>query len=286
MNILAIETTGVTGSIAYLPQNIGSDCGSDCGSNCGSVCGSDRGCVHPLCRTLPTEERSAESLLPSLEALLAEGRIDLDDIDRIAVAVGPGSFTGLRIGVTCANILAWGLSRNREKQVELVAVDTLHAMALSAAQERAADGIPDDFIISVGLDAQRREVTAREFLVSSGTVSPLESSFRLIGIDRWLSAPEERELPGDQTGCQADTGIRQADIGKRIVPLFFLGKMPPHRPEIQRRFLPLPTVCLAATVAKIGRTLAPGTTALRPVYSRLSAAEEKLALKKAAAANN
>ena len=226
VNILAIETTGVTGSIAFLPES-------------GS----------PLGRCLPQDQRSAESLLPAIEHLLADGQIDRGAIDRIAVAVGPGSFTGLRVGVTCANILAWGLSCSGKK-VDLVGVDTLRAMALGAARQPLPSA-PDGFVVSVGLDAQRREVTAAEFL---------------IGIERWLSAPEQRRLPDG-----------------RLLPLFFLGKAPARRPEFDGRFLPLPQVPLAAMVAMIGRDLPPSPRALRPVYSRLSAAEEKLAQKSARA---
>ena len=241
VNILAIETTGVTGSIAFLPES-------------GS----------PLGRCLPQDQRSAESLLPAIEHLLAEGQIDRGVIDRIAVAVGPGSFTGLRVGVTCANILAWGLSCSGKK-VDLVGVDTLRAMALGAARQPLPSA-PDGFVVSVGLDAQRREVTAAEYLIASGGALPLESGFRLLGIDRWLAAPEQRQVPDG-----------------RLFPLFFLGKAPARRPEVDGRFLPLPQAPLAVMVAKIGRDLPPSPRALRPVYSRLSAAEEKLAQKSARA---
>ncbi|MBQ6618549.1 MAG: tRNA (adenosine(37)-N6)-threonylcarbamoyltransferase complex dimerization subunit type 1 TsaB [Thermoguttaceae bacterium] len=241
MNILAIETTGVTGSIAFLPES-------------GS----------PLGRCLPQDQRSAESLLPAIEHLLAEGQIDRGAIDRIAVAVGPGSFTGLRVGVTCANILAWGLSCSGKK-VDLVGVDTLQAMALGAAQ-RPLPNAPEGFVVSAGLDAQRREVTAREFLITPGAAIPLEPGFRLIGTEQWLCAPKERQVPDG-----------------RLFPLFLLGKAPARRPEIDGRFLPLPQVPLAVMVAKLGRDLPPSPRALRPVYSRLSAAEEKLAQKSARA---
>ena len=241
VNILAIETTGVTGSIAFLPES-------------GS----------PLGRCLPQDQRSAESLLPAIEHLLAEGQIDRGAIDRIAVAVGPGSFTGLRVGVTCANILAWGLSCSGKK-VDLVGVDTLQAMALGAAQ-RPLPNAPEGFVVSAGLDAQRREVTAREFLITPGAAIPLEPGFRLIGTEQWLCAPKERQVPDG-----------------RLFPLFLLGKAPARRPEIDGRCLPLPQVPLAVMVAKLGRDLPPSPRALRPVYSRLSAAEVKLAQKSARA---
>ena len=62
-------------------------------------------------------------LLPAIEATLAEQQWALSDIDRIVVAQGPGSFTGLRIGVTVAKMLANTL------QAELVGVSSLAVLA-------------------------------------------------------------------------------------------------------------------------------------------------------------
>jgi tRNA threonylcarbamoyladenosine biosynthesis protein TsaB len=74
------------------------------------------------------------------------------DVDRIAVGVGPGTFTGLRIGVATA----WALARARE--IELVGVSTLHALARGAS---ASSGAPKaaDAVMAV-IDARRGEVFA------------------------------------------------------------------------------------------------------------------------------
>ncbi len=72
------------------------------------------------------DERHAASLLMSLDALLARVRRELREVDRIALAIGPGSFTGLRIGLATALGLAFGTERT------LVAVPTLAALALQA----------------------------------------------------------------------------------------------------------------------------------------------------------
>ncbi len=72
------------------------------------------------------DERHAASLLMCLDALLARVRRELREVDRIALAIGPGSFTGLRIGLATALGLAFGTERT------LVAVPTLAALALQA----------------------------------------------------------------------------------------------------------------------------------------------------------
>jgi tRNA threonylcarbamoyladenosine biosynthesis protein TsaB len=74
------------------------------------------------------------------------------DVDRIAVGVGPGTFTGLRIGVATAQALA------RAREIELAGVSTLHALARGAS---AASGAPKaaDAVMAV-IDARRGEVFA------------------------------------------------------------------------------------------------------------------------------
>jgi len=90
----------------------------------------------------------ATKLLALAEPLLAEAGIGWNELDRIAVGVGPGTFTGLRVGVTTARGLAQSLD------VELVGVGSLAALAEPAlAQGR---------VLAV-LDARRGEVFAAAF---------------------------------------------------------------------------------------------------------------------------
>ena len=100
------------------------------------------GCVE---RALPEGVRTAESLLPVIDGLLGEAGVPLADVRAFAVSIGPGSFTGLRIGVATAKGLAFG------SDARLAAVPTLAGLALAAGGEGPRVAL---------LDAQRGEVYA------------------------------------------------------------------------------------------------------------------------------
>ncbi len=86
------------------------------------------------------------TLLPMAERLLESTGTALSDIDRFAVAHGPGSFTGLRIGVSTVLGLCWGMER------PCVGVSSLEALAWGAAH------MPEGSLICCAMDARRAEV--------------------------------------------------------------------------------------------------------------------------------
>jgi tRNA threonylcarbamoyladenosine biosynthesis protein TsaB len=90
MRILALETSGMSGSVALWDTN------------------SDH--VAREWR-LPEGARSARSLAPTIKQALAELAWQTADIDLIGVTTGPGSFTGLRVGVVMAKGLGFALGR-------------------------------------------------------------------------------------------------------------------------------------------------------------------------------
>ena len=73
-------------------------------------------------------KKHAETLLPLIDALLEENGVTISQIDLFAVDVGPGSFTGVRIGVSLVNALAFAAGK------QVVAVDSLETLALSAGE--------------------------------------------------------------------------------------------------------------------------------------------------------
>jgi tRNA threonylcarbamoyladenosine biosynthesis protein TsaB len=94
----------------------------------------------------------ATHLLPLIARVLERAGIGWDGVERIAVGVGPGTFTGLRIGIATARALA------RARDIPLVAVSTLQSLALARPHP---DAVPAglDVVLAV-LDARRGEVFA------------------------------------------------------------------------------------------------------------------------------
>ncbi len=91
----------------------------------------------------------AEKLHPFIMEVLSEAKIDKSSIDAIAVSKGPGSYTGLRIGVSAAKGLCFALN------IPLISIDTLKSLATSTK-------VDDGYIIPM-LDARRMEVYAAIF---------------------------------------------------------------------------------------------------------------------------
>ncbi len=79
--------------------------------------------------------RHAERLVPMIEAVLAEAGLGYDALDALAVTVGPGSFTGVRIGLACARGLALASAK------PLIGVTTLEALAHGAGAGRAVAAV-------------------------------------------------------------------------------------------------------------------------------------------------
>jgi tRNA threonylcarbamoyladenosine biosynthesis protein TsaB len=107
VRVLAIETSSTRGSVALVDGSV-------------SVC------------SLEHERANAhgESILPLIEKALAQAGWNRSQLDRIAVGAGPGSFTGLRVGIAIAQGLSEGLD------VPLVGIPSLLAMALAVPAEQ------------------------------------------------------------------------------------------------------------------------------------------------------
>ena len=73
-------------------------------------------------------KKHAQTVLPMMEQLLEENGVAITQIDYFAVDIGPGSFTGVRIGVSLVNALAFAAGK------QVVAVDSLETLALSAGE--------------------------------------------------------------------------------------------------------------------------------------------------------
>jgi len=101
----------------------------------------------------------AELLAPAIEEVCAVSGTEVADIERIAVDVGPGLFTGLRVGVATAKALAWSLS------VPLLGVSSLDILAAAASETASGPGpagTPAGAVAAV-VDARRGEVFAAAY---------------------------------------------------------------------------------------------------------------------------
>ena len=110
----------------------------------------------------------SRTLMPIVEHILKNTDLKLSDMDAIAVAVGPGSFTGIRIGVSAAKGLAFSVDK------PAVGVSTLAAMARNAA---FADGL-----IVCAMDARRSQVYNANFSAENGVLTRLTPD-RAVSLD-------------------------------------------------------------------------------------------------------
>ena len=89
-------------------------------------------------------KRHAESLAPQIEFVLAQARVTVDEISVVAVDVGPGLFTGLRVGISTAMATAFGLG------VPMIGVSSLDLVAFPVRHTRR--------LIAAAVDARRGEL--------------------------------------------------------------------------------------------------------------------------------
>jgi tRNA threonylcarbamoyl adenosine modification protein YeaZ len=139
---------------------------------------------------LPSDRSASEDLLPAIERVLAKSGRTLASCERIAVCSGPGSFTGLRVGLATA----WGLARALPCAVE--SVSTLEAMAEAARPVTSGE-------VLVVLDAGRGEVSAAAYAMPPGRAHPVLPLRRLplgeiasLAGDRLLVALPATLVPG------------------------------------------------------------------------------------------
>jgi tRNA threonylcarbamoyladenosine biosynthesis protein TsaB len=166
----------------------------------------------------PPGARGAESLLPCIDRVLGDVAVGLAEVEAFAVSVGPGSFTGLRVGVATVKGLAFG------GDLPVAAVPTLEAVALAAAGESRA-------IVAV-LDAQRGEFYAAGFVRSEalGALAPGQP-------------PEGVYLPG-QLASQLPAGCGMTGAGAPACAQLLERAAPP---------LLAAGVSLAAAVGRLGQ---------------------------------
>ncbi|MDO1513505.1 tRNA (adenosine(37)-N6)-threonylcarbamoyltransferase complex dimerization subunit type 1 TsaB [Maribacter confluentis] len=119
-------------------------------TNC-SVCVAKDGIILAIRELNSANYSHAEKLHVFIEEVIEEATIKMDDIEAIAVSKGPGSYTGLRIGVSAAKGLCYALG------IPLISISTLKSMASQIVD------IENNAVVVPVLDARRMEVYSAVF---------------------------------------------------------------------------------------------------------------------------
>jgi tRNA threonylcarbamoyladenosine biosynthesis protein TsaB len=160
MRVLALETSSPRGSVALVEHG-------------------------KLVLSASHEEPNlhAERILPMIQRLLAEAGVDRGSLDRIAVGVGPGSFTGLRVGIALAIGLGLGLDR------PVVGVSSLAAMVRGVPSSLPQPRCPlldarRDELFTATYDEQGRELSAPHTVARAGVLDLLATAGELVIVGR------------------------------------------------------------------------------------------------------
>ncbi len=225
MKILAFETSGLLGSVALLET-------------------ADGKLVSTIERETPPDQRTARSLLPTTHELLRDNGWCPADVELVAVTTGPGSFTGLRIGVVAAKTFAYAVG------AKLVGVHTLAAMAEPFETRKQR--------LWTILDAQRQELFAAPFDPARSVVDQAEPPTDVTPIDDWIA----QLAAGDQVAGPPLAKLRQLlPAGVSIAD--------------ERLWNPTASAVGRMGIALFNRGCGISPLELVPDYFRKSAAEEK-----------
>ena len=156
MNILAIDTSALTATAAILSGD----------SLLGEI-------------STTTKLTHSQTIMPMIDELLKKVNLDISDIDLFACSEGPGSFTGLRIGIGTIKGLAYGLGK------DAVGVSTLEALAHNIAFT--------PFLISPIMDARRGQVYNALYRCHSGKLECIKEP-RALAIEELCGELTEKTI--------------------------------------------------------------------------------------------
>ena len=187
------------------------------------------------------------TLLPMAQTALERCGLTPRDLDAVAVSRGPGSFTGVRIGVSAAKGLCWGAEK------PAIGVSTLEAMAWNAVDAKA------EGVVCCAMDARRSQVYNALFRIRDGRPVRLTED-RAIGLDALADELSSAEKPIFVLGDGATLCYNY--LLERSIPV----SLAPEQLRMQNAW----GVCRAA------EGLEPRSAAeLLPRYLRLSQAERE-----------
>jgi tRNA threonylcarbamoyladenosine biosynthesis protein TsaB len=225
--VLALETSALAGSVALL-----------------------RGDRLLVQRELDSTRRSAQTLAPALAELLATAGLTPKDVRLVATTVGPGSFTGLRVGVTTAKTFAYAVG------AEVLGLNTLEVIAAQTPAELLAGAGSE---VQAVMDAQRKELFVGRFHSAASNLRRLADD-TIAPLQTWLAGLQPGAIvtgPGlDRLESQLPAGVIAVEAALRQPQAATVGR-------------------LAWQAYQQGRR--DDLWKLAPHYLRASAAEEKAA---------
>jgi tRNA threonylcarbamoyladenosine biosynthesis protein TsaB len=126
-----------------------------------SACVLELGAVAPIAvETIPMERGHAEALLPLVERVISATEGGFSSLNRVAATVGPGSFTGIRIGLSAAQAIG------RALKIDVVGVSTLAALAAPHFAE------PFEGLLVPGIDARHGQVFVAAYSPTGRLIMP------------------------------------------------------------------------------------------------------------------
>ena len=189
----------------------------------------------------------SQTLLCMAQSLLEQAGVTPQQVEAVAVAAGPGSFTGVRIGVAAAKGYAWG------KQIPCYGTSTLEAMALNL-------GVYEG-VVCAAMDARRNQVYNALFEAREGKLTRITQD-RAISVEELAQDLEKLEGPKYLVGD-----------GSRLCHQNIPGLLLPPEHRMHQRAA---GVALAA-MEMIARGESGDANAMTPNYLRLSQAERERA---------
>ena len=192
----------------------------------------------------------SRTLLPMAEALLKNCELTMAQIDAVAVSAGPGSFTGLRIGISAAKGLAWA------RELPCAGISTLEAMAQNLAHLEGA-------LVVCAMDARRSQVYNAFFAAEGGTLQRLcpDRAVALATVAEELHGETRPKIVVGDGAQLCYNYLQEAGIPCRLAPEAL-------------RMQSAVGVCICAEAAAKENRLC-SAAQLQPVYLRLSQAERE-----------
>jgi len=195
---------------------------------------------------LPKDRRSSQTLHPALNTLFEQTQTAPQDISFVAVVAGPGSFTGLRVGVTAAKVFAYVTG------AKVIALNTFQTVAFAVPSHAG--------VISVGVDAQRGEVVAAVLRrTAAGQIETIQEPILIAATDWWKHA--------EQYDNVLFTGPALERWSSKAPSTLVLAA--------ESDWFPKASQAGKLAAERIASEKFDDVWSLLPLYSRLSAAEEK-----------